>query len=416
MRRFVIVGAGLAGHRAALELRAVAPQASILLIGNEERMPYDRPPLSKEILLGTAAPASTALKDADRYGETNISFLPSTTIVAVDRIGKAVVSHTGERFPYDRLLLATGSRPRRLDYDAGSPTVHYLRTLDDALRLREGLQRARDIAVVGGGFIGLEVASAARRLGLEVTVIEAQDRLLARGVPSTLSAWMDRLHAHHGTRILLRQSVSSIEPRPRGGLRLRLANQEIDADLAVIGVGIHPNVELAEACGLETGDGIVVDAQCRTSDPDIFAAGEVTRHPLAIDGSFARIESWQTASLQPAVAARSMADIDASYASVPWLWSDQFEHNIQVIGLPELSSRRFVRGDLASDRWTLVSVDAGGRPLGAVAVNNGRDISMIRRALSREQSLFSEKGFSESFVPMDTDGRAPSGRDLSPPG
>ena len=397
MQRFVIVGAGLAGHRAALELRTVAPDALITLIGDEPCLPYDRPPLSKQLMLGTAEPDTVILKNADCYPDADIAFEPSTTIAVIDRAKRRVISETGRCFPYDKLLLTTGSRARRLDTSVNSSSLHYLRTLDDAVRLRDGLNGARSVIIIGGGFIGLEIAAAARQRGCHVTVVETADRLLARGLPLALSEWIRKLHERNGVNIVLRQEVLSLETKPDGSVETQLGDRTIDAEIVVVGIGIIPNSDLAAQAGLEIADGIVVDDRCRTSDPDIFAAGEVTRHPIAIDGVSRRIESWQTASLQPIVAARSMAGINASFASVPWLWSDQFGHNIQMIGLPDFSGRCFLRGSIESDQWTMVAVDARDRPLGAVAVNNGRDISMLRRALTAGQSLLADRNFVKSF-------------------
>ncbi|MFH5926888.1 NAD(P)/FAD-dependent oxidoreductase [Roseomonas xinghualingensis] len=385
-RRHVIVGAGLAGHRAVLELRRLDPSASITLIGEEAGLPYDRPPLSKDLLLGRMAPDALSLPGTADYATLNILHSAGQRVVAIDRAARQVATARGEAIPYDRLLLATGSRPLVLPAEAGAP-VHTLRGLDDAARLRAGMVPGRHVAVVGGGFIGLEVAAAARMLGCRVTVVEAAPRLLVRGMPEALSRWAAALHGREGVALRLGARVAAIRAAPEGGAVLDLGGEALRADLVVVGIGIRPNTELAEAAGLAVGDGILVDAACGTDDPAIFAAGEVTCHPIAGQGPRRRVESWKTASEQPLTAARAMCGEAACYEDLPWLWSDQFTHNIQSVGLPDSGVEFVERGDPGSDRWTLVSMDEEGRPVGAVAVNNGRDIGMLRKAIRAGQPV-----------------------------
>ncbi|WP_424136651.1 NAD(P)/FAD-dependent oxidoreductase [Roseomonas chloroacetimidivorans] len=386
-RRHVIVGAGLAGHRAALELRRLEPDASITLLGEELGLPYDRPPLSKDLLLGRTGPEALCLPGTGEYASLHIRHRPGERAVAVDRARRCVATARGEELPYDRLLLATGSRPLALPTEPGAP-VHLLRGLEDAARLRAGLTNGRHVAVVGGGFIGLEVAAAAHALGCRVTVIEAAPRLLARGMPEALSHWVAALHKNEGVSLRLGAPVGEIKAAPGGGAVLELAGEPLRADTVVVGIGIRPNMELAETAGLAVGDGILVDEACRTDDPAIFAAGEVTCHPIYGQGGLRRrVESWKTASEQPLAAARAMCGLPTVYEELPWLWSDQFGHNIQSIGLPDMGVETVARGDLASNRWTLISVDAAGCPVGAVAVNNGRDIAMLRKVIRARQPV-----------------------------
>jgi NADPH-dependent 2,4-dienoyl-CoA reductase/sulfur reductase-like enzyme len=385
-RRHVIVGAGLAGHRAALELRRLDRSSDITLIGEEPGLPYDRPPLSKDLLLGRVAPEALRLPGTGDYAALDIRHRAGEQVVAIEREERRVLTARGEAIPYDRLLLATGSRPLTLPAEPGAP-VHLLRGLEDAARLRAGMAGGRHVTVVGGGFIGLEVAAAARSLGCRVTVIEAAPRLLSRGMPEALSHWAASLHESEGVALRLGARVSGIMAAPEGGAILDLGGEALRADLVVIGIGIRPNTELAERAGLAVEDGILVDAACGTSDPAIFAAGEVTCHPIAGLGPRRRVESWKTASEQPLAAARAMCGQAARYEDLPWLWSDQFAHNIQSVGLPDSGVEVVERGDPASGRWTLVSLDAEGRPVGAVAVNNGRDIGMLRKAIRAGQPV-----------------------------
>jgi NADPH-dependent 2,4-dienoyl-CoA reductase/sulfur reductase-like enzyme len=353
MKRFVIIGAGIAGHSAALELRRLEPAAAITLIGNETGLPYDRPPLSKEFLAGKKGLADIVLDSAPSYGELNIDYMPATTITSIDPERHKVLTAQGKEIAYDRLLLATGSRPRKLDDARGH--VHYLRTVEDASRLRAALRPGSRVAIIGGGFIGLEVAAAARARDCRVTVMEAGTRLLNRGMPGLLGTWVHDLHVSNGVEIMLGAGVKQIVSTGVGGVRLSLNETSLDVDVALAGIGILPNTELAVRAGLHVEDGIVVDMHCRTSAEDVFAAGEVTSYPSAGDGPNRR--------------------------------TDQFDANSQCIGAQGPAARHVVRGDPTSRRWTWIALDEYDRPLQAVAVNNGRDISLLRRAISMRKAL-----------------------------
>jgi anthranilate 1,2-dioxygenase ferredoxin reductase component len=350
------------------------------LIGSEPGLPYDRPTLTKSFLLKKKHPGELLLKQADAYDALGIRYRPETTVEAIDP-ARGVASAAGEQFPYDALLLATGSRSRRLPADLVVGDGLYLRSLADAQRLDDRLCQGARVVVIGGGFIGLEVASAARSRGCSVTVVEAQERVMSRGMPAVASTFMSDLHEANGVQIRCGERVRSIAWRRQGGAEIELASETLSAELVVYGLGIEPNVELAESIGLDVADGIVVDAGCRTSDPAIFAAGEVTSHPSGRSGRHRRIESWRVASDQPLVAAANMTGGAANYRDPPWLWSDQYDVNLQVLGDLLSGKTHILHGRLDEKKWTLIALDAEGLPVGAVAINNGRDISMLRRAI-----------------------------------
>ncbi|UFX44137.1 FAD-dependent oxidoreductase [Bradyrhizobium sp. 41S5] len=385
MQRFVVVGGGIAGHRAACELRKQAPAASIQLISDEPGLPYDRPPLSKDILIGRKEAEDIALSGTGSYRENGILYVPETRCIGINAQSRFVVTASGEQFPYDGLLLATGSRPRKLPTEiVGQARINYLRTLQDSLRLRKDLAAGQHVVVIGGGFIGLEVAAAATSRGCRVTVLEARDRVLARGLPGIVSQWVHRLHAGQGVSFKLSTTIETIQA-DRAGVILAGPDWEMHADVVVAGVGIEPNVQLATAAGLDVDDGLVVDQFCRTSDPHIFGAGEVTFHPSL--GAHRRIESWKNSADQGVAAARAMTGSPVAFDAIPWLWSDQFDSNIQAIGLPELAAQHEVLGDPASHAWTLVSLDESGTVLGGIAVNRGRDASMLKRAARNKDDI-----------------------------
>jgi 3-phenylpropionate/trans-cinnamate dioxygenase ferredoxin reductase subunit/anthranilate 1,2-dioxygenase ferredoxin reductase subunit len=382
MQRFVVVGGGVAGHRAAIELARRAPTSTIDLLSEEPCLPYDRPPLSKELLHGVKTAEQIVLSGAASYTQNNIRYHAGTHVTAIDRQRQTVVTADGIEFGYDRLLLATGSRPRRLPAECtGDAPVHYLRTLQDAVALAPQLKADRRIVIIGGGFIGLEVAAAAARRNCRVTVLEAQPRLLARGMPPMVSEWVERRHRDEGIDILTSTDVQALRC-DRSEILVRIEGGIIAADVIIAGIGAAPNVELAANAELATDNGLVVDAQCRTSDPLIFGAGEVTSHPV-MHGPSRRVESWKSSAEHGTIAAQAMTGADVSFDEIPSLWSDQFDINIQSIGFPDLGVAHEILGDPASDAWTLVSLGDDGSVVGGVAINRGRDASALRRAVKQ---------------------------------
>lgn len=381
MRRYVIVGGGVAGHRAAIELRRLDADSGITLIGSEPYLPYDRTPLTKAVLVDPQASAEIVLKDADTYGRQGIAYLPGTTVHALDPAGRRV--HAGDhQFPYDALLLSTGSRPRRLPPTVETSSCQYIRTLADAAELNRRLVNGCRAVIIGGGFIGLEVAAAARLRGCAVTVVEAREAVMTRGTPPMVGAFMRELHESNGVHIECGQAVRAVERQADGSSAVILGNRTLSANIVICGLGVEPNVELAAAIGLEVQDGIVVDEMCRTRDSAIFAAGEVTRHPSGRSGQLRRIESWRVASDQPLVAAANMAGGSAAYRDAPWLWSDQYDVNLQILGDVVGAASYLFTGRLDQRKWSLIALDRQGLPVGVVAANNGRHISMLRRPIT----------------------------------
>ena len=378
--RFLIVGAGPAGFRAAEVLRQQAPDAEITLVGDEGHPPYQRPPLSKAYLTDGVAPAALLLQSESFYGEQRIALRLGAPARRIDRAAKHVELADGGRLPYDKLLIATGCRARRLAAFNHLP-IHYLRNLDDAARLRAELKPGRSLVLIGGGFIGLEIAASAAKLGAAVTVLELAPRLMSRAMPPAVGDFARALHESHGVRLELGIKIEVIEAIG-GELIVRTEQGQHACDLLVAGVGAIPNVELAAEAGLTIEDGIRVDAQGRTSDPDIYAAGDVTRHDNPIVGRAIRIESWQVALNQAAPVARAMLGAPEPYAELPWMWTDQYDCNMQVLGLPSPEAELILRGDVASGKFTALELGPSGRIAAAITVNNGRDMSALRRLAS----------------------------------
>ncbi|AIX99945.1 ferredoxin reductase [Arthrobacter sp. PAMC 25486] len=346
---FVIVGAGLAGAKAAEALRSEGFNGRILLFGAEPERPYERPPLSKSFLQGTSERAKIYVHPKQWYADHDIELHTSTKVTAIDRAQREIQLGNGNRLAYDKLLLTTGASPRELP-DAGPHSVYYLRRVEDSIQLRFAFTQAKRVVIIGGGWIGLEVAAAARAANVEVVLLERGDVPLMRILGRETAAVFARLHRAHGvdlrTSTHLRRIISNADGRATG-VQLNDGTR-VDADLVVVGVGALPNTSLAEDAGLHVDNGITVDEHLRTSDPDIFAAGDVANafHPML--GRHLRMEHWFNAFSQPAVAARSMLGLAASYDEVPYFYSDQYELGMEYSGFVESGGydQVIVRGNM----------------------------------------------------------------------
>jgi 3-phenylpropionate/trans-cinnamate dioxygenase ferredoxin reductase component len=330
---FVIVGAGLAGAKAAETLRDEGFDGSVVLIGDEEERPYERPPLSKDYLMGKAERESVYVHPEDWYVEHAVDLRLGTTVTAIDR-GDRQVLVGSDAVGYDKLLLATGSSPRRLQLPgAGLNGVHYLRRLGDSDQIKAALQRGQRVVVIGGGWIGLECAAAARAAGADVTIVEMAELPLLRVLGREVAEVFADLHRANGADLRLGVQVDDLtgaDDRVNGVL---LADgTQLDADLVIVGVGITPNTALAEAAGLEIGDGIRVDASLRSSDPDIYAAGDVADAYNAFYARHLRVEHWANALNQPQTAAKAMLGQDASYDLLPYFYTDQYDLGMEYSG------------------------------------------------------------------------------------
>jgi 3-phenylpropionate/trans-cinnamate dioxygenase ferredoxin reductase subunit len=374
---FVIIGAGQAGAWVARTLRAEGYAGRIVLIGAEPHAPYERPPLSKAVLKGEAAAESAILLSPEAARAAAIECWPGVEVAAIDRAARAIRTVDGRALAYEKLFLTTGSRVRHWPGAAALPRLHTLRGRDDAARLRAALRG--HLLVLGGGWIGLEVAATARALGVAVTLIEAAPRLCARSLPVVASAFLARLHERNGVALLLGQSVQALAAHDHEVTAELADGSTITADHALVAIGVLPNVELGQACGLAVENGILVDHTGRTSDPDIYAAGDVTRHPNAFAGGLLRLESWANAQNQAIVAARAALGQAARYDEIPWFWSDQYGVNLQILGLPAAAARCHPRGAPDEGRGSWLALQEDGSPAGAIAVNAARDLRPLRR-------------------------------------
>lgn len=383
----VIIGGGQGGFQVAASLRAEGYQEEITLIGDEPGVPYQRPPLSKGFLLGKQEQRHAELRPISFY-ETQRITLINERVAAIDRASRRVTLDSGEHIDYDTLVLALGARNRTLPH-AG---VRYLRTLDEAAEIRQRLAAANDVVVIGGGFIGLEVAAAARTLSKQVTVIEGQERLMSRVVAPVVSEYFRSQHESKGVDVLLNQTLVEISDT-----EVRLAERtRRPADLVIGGIGVVPNLELASEAGLPVGNGITIDEYLQTPDERIYAIGDCAESPNTFVGALCRLESVQNAVDQAACVARAIVGHRSPYAAVPWFWTDQYDIHMQMAGLPIGFDQVVTRGDLESRKFSVFYFRSG--KLCAVdSINRPADHLAARKLIGARSALSPDQAMDESF-------------------
>ena len=383
MSGIVIIGAGHAAGQAAASLRQEKYEGDITIVGDEAYIPYQRPPLSKQYLAGEHGTEKVFLRPEKFYGDKNITLKANTRATAVDVDAHTVTLEDGEVLEYEKLLLATGSRPREIPVPgADLAGVHYFRTIADVDAIREGMATARNVVIVGGGYIGLEVASVCVEAGLNVTVLEMEDRILQRVTTPRMSEYYHNLHTGRGVTIRTSAAASAFvgDGHVTG---VQCGDEVIPAELVVVGIGILPNVELAEAAGLECDNGIVVDYHCQTSNADVYAAGDCTNHPNPILDRRLRLESVPNAMDQARVAAANMQGGDRVYSAVPWFWSDQYELKLQMVGFSSDGDEEVVRGDVDSDSFAIFYL-RDKKIVAVDTVNSMREFMMCKKMIGVE--------------------------------
>jgi 3-phenylpropionate/trans-cinnamate dioxygenase ferredoxin reductase subunit len=382
MNAIVIVGAGQAALQTAETLRSEGYAGPLLMLGDEPRPPYHRPPLSKAYLLGDYDEAQLTMRTPEVLAKKGIEFRAGISVLSIDRQSRRLRLSDGSEIGYAGLCLATGARPRPLPVPgAGLTGVFDLRTLADTQAIAARLPSVQKVAVIGGGFIGLEFAAVARKLGKQVVVLEAADRLMPRAVTPLMSDFYRRLHADRGVVVELGAQVAAIVGDAAGVSAVRTADgREFAAGLVVVGIGILPNAEIAQQAGLECEHGIVVDACARTSDPAIVAAGDCTARRLA-DGSLLRLESVQNAVEQGKSAAAALLGKERPFTAVPWFWSDQYDVKLQIAGLAGGCDRSVVRGDPAARKFSALHY-RGDRLIAVDSINWPQDHLAARKLLA----------------------------------
>lgn len=389
-RHVVVVGGGTASASAVRTLRRRGFDGSISLVCDEPHMPYQRPPLSKGYLAGQEGFDELALFTGQWLADKDVELIGGTAAISIDAAARRVLLSDGRHLSASNVVLATGGRPRRFPGATPSDRVHYLRSVDDADSLRAAIRPGGHMIVVGGGYIGLEVAATARRLGMEVTVFEAATRPLAAALPPELADKVCDLHLRNGVRISSGVPIESVEDRGSEILVRTADGGMVVGDTVVIGIGMIPNTGIAEESGLAVGGGILTDASGRTSVPEILAAGDVSEWAAPTAGGTQRFEHFEVAGRQGAAVANTILGRPAGAFDAPWFWSDQYESNIQAVGMTVGADRVIYRGDPETLDFSALLL-AGETLLGAFAMDRGEDIMGARVLVGQDVGSVSDQ-------------------------
>lgn len=383
MAGMVIVGAGHAAGQAAASLRQAKYEGEIILIGDESHIPYQRPPLSKQYLSGEHGMERVYLRPEKFYADRDITVKVDTRVESIDTSAKKVTTDHSETIEYEHLLIATGSRPRILHIDGSDlPGIYYFRTVADVDAIRAQMSAGKKLVIVGGGYIGLEVASVGVTSGLEVHVLEMEERILQRVTTPEMSRYYHDLHSSRGVHIHTSKMVSGFTGNGQVSGVL-CGDETIAADLVIVGIGIIPNTEIAEAAGIDCDNGILVNDHCETSVPGVYAAGDCTNHPNPLLDRRLRLESVPNAMEQARVVAANICGGDKAYSSYPWFWSDQYELKLQMVGFSADGDTQVVRGDMANNQFAVFYLKDGAL-VAADAVNSPKEFMICKQLVGKK--------------------------------
>jgi 3-phenylpropionate/trans-cinnamate dioxygenase ferredoxin reductase subunit len=380
--RAVVVGASHAAVQLMISLRQLGWEGAITVISDEDHQPYQRPPLSKAYLAGTVSADQMALRAPAAYEKLGVKFMLSTRVTGLDAESKRLHLDNGETLSFDKLALCTGARARPLTIPGTDlSAVHYLRTLDDVKGIQASASTAKTAVIIGGGYIGLETAASLSKLGVKVTVLETESRLLKRVASPQVSEFYQRLHTEEGIDIRLNTQAAELTGDGTVARVICADGSAIDADMAIIGIGVIANTELAAEAGLAIDNGILVNEFAQTSHPDIVAAGDCTNHPNPLLNRNIRLESVPNASEQAKAAAASICGIEKAYAELPWFWSDQFDVKLQIVGMNQGYTDVVVRGDNQEGRSFSVFYLHETTILAADCINRPKDFMLAKKLI-----------------------------------
>ena len=387
MKSIVIVGASHAAVETITSLRKLGWKDSITLVGDENILPYQRPPLSKSYFKGEIASEKLALRHPDFYEKNTVDLHLGCKAISIDRSAKLIQLDNNKMIKYDKLILATGTRPKYLSVEGCNlPQIKYLRTLTDVDLIRESINADTKLLVIGAGYIGLEVAASAIKQKAKVTIIENLDRVLARVAGKEISDFYQKIHAHHGVDIRLNTSVSGFKEQNGQYFAALNNNNQIDFDCAVVGIGVEPNTELAENAGIACNNGIIVDEYTLTNDSDIHAIGDCSNHPNFIYNIRVRLESVPNALAQAKTAASYICGDKKAYDQVPWFWSDQYDIKLQTAGLSHDYDETIVKGDIENKKFTVAYLKEG-RMIALDAINSPKDFMEAKKIIGNSSSV-----------------------------
>ena len=383
----VIIGGSHAAVQLVISLRQNGWDGSITVVSDEPHLPYQRPPLSKAFLSDDSGEEQLALRTPAAYEKLDVSFKLGVSVTAIDTNNRSLSLDSGETLRFTKLALCTGARARTLPIPGAElQNVHYLRTMDDVKRIKQSAGQAKTAVIIGGGYIGLETAASLTKLGVAVTVLEAESRLLQRVASETTSEFYLRLHQQQGVSIKLNAQASALQGETAVTHVACADGQTIDADMVIIGIGVIPNTELASDAGLNVDNGIVVNEFAQTSHADIVAAGDCTNHPNPLLNRSLRLESVPNAVEQAKAAAASLCDIEKPYAELPWFWSDQYDVKLQIAGINQGYTDVVVRGDQTSHSFTVFYLQDE-LLLSAECINRPKDFMMAKKLILQGRDL-----------------------------
>jgi len=384
----IIVGGGQAGLTTLVSLRQNYFTGSILLVGDEDQFPYQRPPLSKNFLYEKIEDERLSLKPKSYFAKHNIDYLNSSLVTAINREEKYIQVSHHKKFSYSKLVICTGSSVNKLSLSCSSKNIHYLRTIEDSKEIKHTLQTMKKIVILGAGYIGLEIASAAINQGLDVTVIELKKTVMNRSVSHYTASYIRKKHEESGVKFLFETSVEDIKDENGKKKIICKNNNALYADAVIIGVGIKPNVGLAIKSGLDCQDGIIVNKYGQTSDKNIYSSGDCANHPSQIFKRRLRLESVQNAIEQSKIVATSIIGKKIEYNEVPWFWSNQYNIKLQIAGISSSTYKTIVRGNLSEEKFAVYYLH--NNKLKAIETINYQKSFMLGKKLIRSQHFISD--------------------------
>ena len=391
-RNCLIIGASHAAAQLVVSLRQSDWAGNITVVGEEPELPYQHPPLSKDVLNGEKDISDILIRPKEAYEQANVTMILGERATRIDRSEKTVLLADGKLLRYDKLVLATGARVRKLPIKGAEHSkVFYLRDMEDIRAIKRAMSSGQKAVIIGGGYIGLETAASLTKCGKQVTVLEAMSRILQRVTAPELSTFYKRVHEEEGVIIVENVTASRIDAVDDGLMVIGDGGHAFPADFVIVGIGVIPNIELAEDSGLDVGNGIEVNEYCQTSDPNIYAAGDVTWHHNPIYDRHLRLESVPNATEQAKTVAAHICDKPKAYNSLPWFWSDQFDLKLQIAGLSTGYDDLVLRGNPDDGRSFAAFYFKGDKLLAVDAVNSPREFAMARMLLTKGKSLDKQK-------------------------
>ena len=382
----IIIGAGHAGGIMAIALRQSKFQGSITLIGEENFLPYQRPALSKGFLTGDIKEKRLYLKSQDYFDNNNIDVIRNCKVLSIDRNNKTILLENKKQLSYEKLIIATGSIVNKLKTNSGEKDLHYLRTINDSLKIRQKLKNKNKITIIGAGYIGLEIASIAITINLEVRVLELKNRVMERVVSPEVSDFFQTKHQSEGVKFKFNTSITDIENQGKQKRIICSDGSVFSTDVIVVGVGIKPNIELAKNSGLSCDNGILVDDYGQTSDPHIYAVGDCSNHPNNIFQQRLRLESVQNAVEQAKSVAASLVGNHKPYQEIPWFWSDQYNIKLQIAGISKNHDQRVIRG-LPEEEKFAVFYQKENRLIAVDAINSPKEFMVGKKWIAKQAKI-----------------------------